>query len=270
MREQRSYPTEAIIIKHTDLGEADRVLTIFTPYKGKLRALAKGSRRPGSKKAGHLELLCYSQLQLAVGRTFEIVSQAQAKENFFHLRNELWHMTCGFYVAELVDRFVEDNMPQQNVYALLLHALRVLDADALELQKQRAEGIEPSQHDRDRTNLLLRYFEIYLLSYIGYEPVLRNCAHCGAELKPEENGFIPKLGGAACPDCSHLWSQSLSMNALKVLRLLQRTDWNQVPRLHLDTRIQMEIETAMHSLIRYHLERDMKSWSFMEMLNTPK
>jgi hypothetical protein len=60
MREQRSYPTEAIIIKHTDLGEADRVLTILTPYKGKLRAMAKGSRRPGSKKAGHLELLCYS------------------------------------------------------------------------------------------------------------------------------------------------------------------------------------------------------------------
>jgi DNA repair protein RecO (recombination protein O) len=269
MREQRSYPTEAIIIKHTDLGEADRVLTILTPYKGKLRAMAKGSRRPGSKKAGHLELLCYSQLQLAVGRTFEIVSQAQSKENFFHLRNELWHMTCGFYVAELVDRFVEDNMPQQNVYTLLLDTLRVLDADALELQTQRAEGIEPSRHERDRTNLLLRYFEISLLSYIGYEPVLRNCAHCGAELKPEENGFTPKLGGATCPDCSHLWSQALSMNALKVLRLLQRTDWNKVPRLHLDARIQMEVETAMHSLIRYHLERDMKSWSFMEMLNAP-
>jgi DNA repair protein RecO (recombination protein O) len=269
MREQRSYPTEAIIIKHTDLGEADRVLTILTPYKGKLRAMAKGSRRPGSKKAGHLELLCYSQLQLAVGRTFEIVSQAQSKENFFHLRNELWHMTCGFYVAELVDRFVEDSMPQQNVYTLLLDTLRVLDADALELQTQRAEGIEPSRHERDRTNLLLRYFEISLLSYIGYEPVLRNCAHCGAELKPEENGFTPKLGGATCPDCAHLWSQALSMNALKVLRLLQRTDWNKVPRLHLDARIQMEIETAMHSLIRYHLERDMKSWSFMEMLNAP-
>ena len=143
MREQRSYPTEAIIIKHTDLGEADRVLTIFTPYKGKLRAMAKGSRRPGSKKAGHLELLCYSQLQLAVGRTFEIVSQAQSKENFFHLRNELWHMTCGFYVAELIDRFVEDNMPQQNVYTLLLDTLRVLDADALNCKRNELRGSSP-------------------------------------------------------------------------------------------------------------------------------
>lgn len=270
MREQRSYSTDAIIVKHTDLGEADRVLTIFTPYKGKMRAMAKGSRRPGSKKAGHLELLCSSQLQMAVGRTFDIVTQAQAKENFFHLRNELWHMTCGFYVAELVDRFVEDNVLQQNVYTLLLNTLRALDADALELQKRRAEGNEPSPHDRDRTNLLLRYFEIELLSYIGYEPVLRNCAHCGNDLKPEENGFTPTLGGALCPDCAHLWSQALSMNGLKVLRLLQRTEWDKVPRFRLDARIQAEIESAMHSLIRYHLERDMKSWSFMDMLNAPR
>ena len=270
MREQRSYSTDAIIIKHTDLGEADRVLTLFTPYKGKLRSLAKGSRRPGSKKAGHLELLCESQLQLAVGRTFDIVTQAQAKEHFFSLRHELWYMTCGFYLAELVDRFIEDNMPQQNVYTLLLNTLRALDADALDLQKQRAEGVEPSQQDRDRSNLLLRYFEISLLSYIGYEPVLRNCAHCGNELKPEENGFTPTLGGALCPECAHLWSQALSMNGLKVLRLLQRTDWKNVPHFHLATRVQVEIETAMHSLIRYHLERDLKSWGFMDMLNVTR
>jgi DNA repair protein RecO (recombination protein O) len=272
MREQRSYPTEAIILKHTDLGEADRVLTLFTPYKGKYRAIAKGSRRPLSKKAGHLELLCYSQLQLAVGRTFDVITQAQAKENFFHLRNELWYMTCGFYLAELVDRFVEDGMQQPDIYALLLLALRVLDADAAELQQRRAQGEEPSSHDRDRTRLLLRYFEIYLLTYIGYEPVLRNCAHCNAELRPEENGFNPALGGALCPNCRHLWSQALSMNALKVLRLLQRTEWAKVPRFRLDERLHAEIEDAMHSLIRYHLERDLKSWSFlkMEMLNTHK
>ena len=267
MREQRSYPTEAIILKHTDLGEADRVLTLFTPYKGKIRALAKGSRRPGSKKAGHLELLCYSQLQLAVGRNFDVVTQAQAKENYFHLRTDLWYMTCGFYLAEMVDRFVEDNAQQQDVYNLLLTTLRLLDVDATELQQRLAKGEPASIHDHDRSRLLLRYFEIYLLSYIGYEPVLRQCAHCSAELKPEENGFAPALGGALCPNCSHLWSQALSMNALKVLRLLQRTPWSKLPRLQLDIRLQAEIEAAMHSLIRFHLERDLKSWSFLEMLN---
>src|SRR5436305_5617774 len=68
MRQQHSYPVEAIVLKRTDLGEADRVLTLLTPNKGKFHAIAKGIRRPISKKAGHLELLSHSQLQVALGR----------------------------------------------------------------------------------------------------------------------------------------------------------------------------------------------------------
>ena len=68
MRQQRSYPIEAIVLKRTDIGEADRILTLFTPNRGKMRAVAKGIRRPISKKAGHLELLNRSQLQVALGR----------------------------------------------------------------------------------------------------------------------------------------------------------------------------------------------------------
>ncbi len=267
MRQQRSYSAEAIILKHTDLGEADRILTLFTPHKGKYHALAKGTRRPVSKKAGHLELLCHSQLQLAQGRNLDIVTQAQTSESFSHIRAELWHMTCGFYLAELIDRFIEDATPHPDVYTLFLSALRALDTDAAETQQRRVEGTMFASHDRDHSLLLLRYFEIYLLSLIGYEPVLRNCAHCNAELRPEENGFTPALGGALCPNCAHLWSQSLSMNALKVLRLLQRSDWGQVPRLRLDTRLLTEIETATQGLLRFHLERDLKSWSFLHMFH---
>src|SRR5712692_10224619 len=108
MRQQHSYSTEAIVLKRTDLGEADRILTLFTPAKGKIRAVAKGTRRPTSKLAGHLDLLTRSQLQVALGRNLDIVTQAEGRENFRYLRTELWHMTCGFYLAELVDRFIED------------------------------------------------------------------------------------------------------------------------------------------------------------------
>jgi DNA repair protein RecO (recombination protein O) len=267
MRQQRSYSTEAIILKHTDLGEADRILVLLTPHKGKMRVLAKGVRRPTSKKTGHLEILCHSQLQVAQGRNLDIVTQAQSIEIFPHLRTELWHMTCGFYLAELVERFIEDDTVHLDVYNLLLASLRYLDIDAQALHQQRAQGISVENvQEQERTRLLLRYFEIDLLSYIGYEPVLQTCAHCNAELQPEENGFTPALGGALCPNCAHLWAHPLSMNALKVLRLLQRTEWPRVPRFHLDARLQAEIENAMHGLLRFHLERDLKSWSFLEML----
>jgi DNA repair protein RecO (recombination protein O) len=274
MREQRTYPTEAIILKQSNLGEADRILTLFTPYKGKFSAVAKGIRRPISKKTGHLELLCRSQLHIAVGRNLDIVTQAQGLESFLHMREELWHLTCGLYLTELVERFIEENTPHTDVYKLLLEALRTLDNDALEVQKQRKETKDVLSEEqtselnaqRDRTRLLMRYFEIYLLSSVGYEPVLRTCANCDTELEPEENGFTPSLGGALCPNCSHLWSQSLSMNALKVLRLLHRSDWSQVPRFRLDARLHTELERAMHGLLRFHLERDLKSWSFLETI----
>jgi DNA repair protein RecO (recombination protein O) len=266
MRQQHSYSTEALVLKRSDLGEADRILTLFTPYKGKFHAVAKGIRRPISKKAGHIELLSHCRLHVAVGRNLDIVTQAESIESFLHVRSDLWHMTCGFYLAELVDRFIEEHTPHQEVYNLLLESLRELDTDAIEVQQQRAAGTLPPGQEHARTQLLLRYFEIYLLSHIGYEPVLRTCAHCNAELQPVENGFTPALGGALCPDCSPLWAQPLSMNALKVLRLLQRTEWANMPRFRLDARLHVELETTMHGLLRFHLERDLKSWSFLEML----
>lgn len=269
MREQRSYSSEAILLKHIDIGEADRIVTMLTPYKGKMHAVAKGIRRPISKKAGHLELLKRSQLQVALGRNLDIVTQAQEIESFLHLRTELWHMTCGFYLAELVDRFVEESTQHTDIYLLLLEALRGLEKDAAGLQKQRAEGITiPAEQEHYHTQLLLRYFELYLLSAVGYEPALRNCAHCNAELQPVQNGFTPALGGALCPNCSHLWGHPLSMNALKVLRLLQRSDWAKVPHFRLDARLNAELEQAMYELLRFHLERDLQSWTFLEMVRS--
>jgi DNA repair protein RecO (recombination protein O) len=273
MRQQHSYPIEAIILKRTDLGEADRVLTLFTPTKGKFHAIAKGIRRPISKKAGHLELLSHSQLQLALGRNLDIITQAEVRENFLLLRTELWHMTCGLYLAELVDRFIEDHTKHPEVYNLMLEMLRNLEADVIERQQRKLNDTALAAgagQEHLRTNLLLRYFEIHLLSYIGYEPAFRKCAHCASELQPVENGFAPSLGGALCPQCSRLWARPLSMNALKVLRLLQRSKWSEVPRLRLDKSLQIELEIVMHGLLRFHLERDLKSWTFLEMLSLRK
>jgi DNA repair protein RecO (recombination protein O) len=266
MRQQHSYSTEAIVLKRTDLGEADRILTLFTPAKGKIHAVAKGTRRPISKLAGHLELLSHSQLQMALGRNLDIVTQAEGRENFLHLRTELWHMTCGFYLAELVDRFLEEHTQHIDIYNLLLETLRLLDAHAVKLQELRTKGTAPADQGRGRLHLLLRYFEIHLLSSIGYEPAFRNCAHCASELRPEKNGFNPSLGGVLCPQCSRFWVRPVSLNALKVLRLLQRSKWSEVPHLRIDTSLQTELEAIMHGLLRFHLERDLKSWTFLEML----
>src|SRR5437764_14335098 len=119
MRQQHSSPIEAIVLKRTDLGEADRVLTLLTPTKGKFHAIGKGIRRPVSKKAGHLELLSHSQLQVALGRNLDIITQAEVCEYFLALRNDLWHMTCGIYLAELLDRFFFNDTRTTEIYTLM-------------------------------------------------------------------------------------------------------------------------------------------------------
>lgn len=267
MRQPHSYPTEAIVLGRTDIGEADRILTLFTPNKGKFHAIAKGIRRTTSKKAGHLEYLSHSQLQLALGRNLDIITQAENRDSFLRLRDDLWHMTCGLYLAELIDRFIEEHTPQPDVYMLLLQGLRVLEADSIDMQQQKtSETPGMAGQAYTRSNLLLRHFEIHLLAETGYEPAFRQCAHCASDLQPEENGFSPTLGGALCPRCSRFWARSLSVNALKVLRMLQRSAWSEVPRLRLDTSLQSETEMVMRALLRFHLERDLRSWNFLDML----
>nr|BBH94672.1 hypothetical protein KTA_28710 [Thermogemmatispora argillosa] len=174
-------------------------------------------------------------------------------------------MTCGFYLAELVDRFLEEHIQHSRVYFLMLEMLRALDSDAaLSQQKQAADKADDPLHTVSQ--LLLRYFEIHLLGQVGYEPAFRACAHCATELRPEQNGFSASLGGALCPRCSRFWSRPLSVKALHVLRVLQRSEWQAVPRWQLDAPLLLEIERVMYDLLRFHLERDLKTWSFLEML----
>ncbi|MGZ3583285.1 MAG: DNA repair protein RecO [Ktedonobacterales bacterium] len=289
----RVYSTEAIVLRRTNFGEADRILTLFTPSYGKVRAIAKGVRRTTSRLSGHLEPFTRTQLLLATGRDLDIITQAEGRERLDHLRDHHWHATGAWYVAELVDRFLEDADPHPRLYQHFTRTLRLLDDDAGTLTPSppsppstRATDVEmdadnapaatlpiPSAHIAASTAtppmagsrgwLALRYFELHLLDELGYRPALHNCAGCDTPLRPEENGYNAELGGALCPSCSRYAQRRLTLAALKVLRLLQTSTWEAVPRLRLDSSLQSEIEGTLQSSLRYHLDRDLKSWSFL-------
>jgi DNA repair protein RecO (recombination protein O) len=255
MRTPRVYATEAVVLRRTDFGEADRILTLFTPQRGKVRAIAKGVRRTTSRLAGHLELFARAQLLLATGRELDIVTQAEARERLDHLRDDLWHASGAWYVAELVDRFLQDADPHPRLYQLFTRTLQLLDEGAA----------DPAE---SRGWLALRYFELHLLDELGYRPALHQCAGCDTPLTPIENGYNPELGGALCPQCSRYAQRRLSLDALKVLRLLQTSTWEAVPRLRLSAALRGEIEAVLQATLRFHLDRDLKSWSFLHSAPT--
>ena len=117
MRE-RLYRVQAIVLKRTDYGEADRLLTLFTPDLGKMRAIAKGVRKPSSRKSGHVELFTHSALLLAKGRHLDIVTQADTIDAFMPLRENLERVGYAYYLAELVDRFSEEGTENRALFDL--------------------------------------------------------------------------------------------------------------------------------------------------------
>ena len=246
----RVYATEAIVLRRLDYGEADRIVTVLTPALGKLRAIARGSRRTTSRLAGHLEPFMRTQLLLATGRDLDTITQAESRERLDHLSSELWHATAAWYMAELLDRFLEDAYPHPQIYHLFVRTLRELDAGA-------------QTPTSSRGWLALRYFELHLLDDLGYRPSLHECVNCGRPLQPVDNGYNAELGGAVCSQCMRFAQRTLSLAVLKVLRLLQTSNWEAVPRIRLEPDVAAELEGIVQSSLRYHLDRELKSWPFL-------
>jgi DNA repair protein RecO (recombination protein O) len=98
MPTERVYRTHAVVLRRHNTGEADRVLTLFTPTHGKIRAVARGVRRIKSRLAGHVELFSRVDVLLARGRSLDIVTQAEVRDSFLSLRGDLWKAAYASYV----------------------------------------------------------------------------------------------------------------------------------------------------------------------------
>jgi DNA repair protein RecO (recombination protein O) len=245
----RLYKTEAIVLRSMDLGEADRVLTVLTPRLGKLRVIAKGIRRPRSRLGGGLEPFSDVHLVLAIGRTFDVVTQTALEDAHLGLRDDLHSTAAAWYLTELADRFCEGSADSQAAFSLLAQGLAALDAAPEEVSRA----------------LVARWYELHLLDAMGFRPELSQCLECGAPLEPTGNGYSAVGGGVLGPECLHpaLDARPISADALKVLRHLQRTPLIDVLRIRLSTAVQRETERLLHVTVSVILERELGSRDFL-------
>lgn len=260
MRSERVYRTQAIVLRRRDLFEADRLLTLYTPDRGKLRAIAKGIRKPTSRKAGHLELFTHSQLLVAKGRNLDIITQAETIEPFIPLREDLLRTSYACYAGELLDQIVEEGVPNPRLFYLLRDTLTRL-----------GEHVDLA--------LAVRFFELHLLGFAGYQPQLFHCVQCDTLLEPEgEFSFSPAMGGVQCGRCVPLSADSgpqpgtfpLSLPALKVLRFFQTRAYELCYQVRIRADLHSELEEVMRRYITFVLERKLKSVSFLNALRREK
>lgn len=252
-RSERSFRVEAVILNHADWGEADRLLTLYSRERGKLRAVAKGARRIRSRKAGHLEPFTRVSLQVAKGRDLLIVTQAETQEAYLPLRESLMKTGHASYVVELLDRFAsEDGSENSGIYRLLTETLKLVSNEA-----------DPW--------LALRYYEVHLLDHLGFRPLLFQCANCGKEIKAEDQFFSPLAGGVLCPSCgSNLpGAWLISMEALRNFRHFQRSSFTEASRARPSGEIRRELEGLIQKYLTYLLERNLNTPGFIRQI-TPK
>lgn len=244
----RRYSTDAIVLSRFDFGEADRILTLITPAGGKLKAIAKGIRRPSSRLGGSLEPFAELHVALARGRTFEVVTEVHVGHAWLNLRDSLESAATAWYIAELADRSLEERHAAEAVYALLRRAYELLDA-----------GMAPGR--------VARWYEMHLADELGVRPEVDRCVECDRGLEVDGRfRWVPPLGGVLCDRCPGPPHDraGLTLDALKLLKAYQRQDVEALAALRLAAATEREVETAMREFLRHALERDPRSLAFLD------
>jgi DNA repair protein RecO (recombination protein O) len=247
MERARSFRVEAVVLRHSDYGEADRLLTLYTRQLGKTRALAKGARKIASRKAGHIEPFTHVRLQLARGRDLLLVTQADTVDGYQPLREDLILTGYASYVMELLDRLTyEDQSENPTIFRLLTETLARLAAKT-----------DPWP--------VIRYYEMRLLDSLGFRPQLFKCANCGREILAEDQYFSFSAGGVICPRCGQGLPglADISVEALKYLRHFQRSTYLEASRARPELDVQRETESLMQGYFTYLLERELNTPGFL-------
>jgi DNA repair protein RecO (recombination protein O) len=249
MPDPRVYKSPAIVLRHRKLGDADQILTLFTASHGKVDAVLKGARKTRSRMAGHAEPLTHATFMLAKGKTLDVVTAAETAESFQQIRDDLERLSRALYACELLDRFTEPHAEHFGLFRLLLDTLRRIGA-------------------RDDADTPLRYYEMRLLTEMGYTPELDVCVACRARLAAETNYWSAGAGGVVCPRCSRDEAavRPMSVNAVKLLRLLMHGRFDDVARVQIAPDLAIELERALGEYVRWVLERDIRSAAFIDTI----
>lgn len=242
-----SYRAEAIVLRTHKLGEADRIITLLTRDRGKVRAVAKGVRRTKSKFGARLEPFSRVDLLVFEGKNLDIITQAESLNAYgqdLALDYSLW--TAGQTMLETADRLTpEESISAESQYLLLVGALRTL-----------VTGEHPS-------SMVLDAYLLRSLSMAGYAPTLDACVICGSA--GNQPFFHVSTGGALCVDHRVPGSVAPKDESIELMRALLTGDWQVADAAQ--QRAQTEVSGIVSAYTQWHLERGLRSLPLVDRKN---
>lgn len=239
--------TQGIVLKYTNLGEADKILTILTRHKGKIKAVAKGCRKPKSSLLASSEVFAFSEFVLYKGTNLYHVTNAETREIFYNLRNDLLKLSYAVFFAELADTVSDEEIPSERLFILLSKALYYL-----------AEGEIP-------VGIINQAYQLKLMDISGYRPNLNKCVLCGkTDLKYYK--FDIELGGIICDECEKSGKKiiKISPGTIQTIKLLLNTEISRLNTLKIDNTIFNEIDKLVKKFVEAHLDKQFKSLEFLD------
>jgi DNA repair protein RecO (recombination protein O) len=241
---ERAYKTDAFVLRGRNLGEADRIFTLFTADRGKLDAVAKGVRRTKSHFAGRLEFLTEAALTLHAGRSLDVITGATILRSEWERLVEPPTFVAASVVAELVDAFCEPDLAQPEIYDLL-------------------RGVVPALAFAKEPRALLARFELRLLDALGILPLMDRCIRCEGSIA-RIAWLDPEAGGLLCEGC-HVRGDAGKFDEDDVanVRALAAPRGGELPAAAFAT---PAVARAVDALVTYHLGKRSKASAFLDEL----
>lgn len=231
------YRDQGVVLRTIKLGETDRIVTILTQGHGKVRAVAKGVRKPGSRFGARLEPTSHVALQVYRGRELDIVTQTETINSNRALREHYGCLTHAVSMLEATDQVAQEREANPALYRMLVGALRTL-----------AENPTP---------LVSAAFFWKLLSLEGFHPMLDMCARCGDEAGPFST-FDLDEGGVLCATCGKFTGRRIQPDTLQMVR---RILGGELRGALAEPPSAATVETERLALVslEHHLERRLRS-----------
>ena len=237
------YREQGIVLRTYKLGETDRIVNLLTQGKGKVRAVAKGVRRPGSKFGGRLEPFSHVDLQLYEGRNLDLISSAELITPFAEVRADFALSACGSAMVEAADRIAQEDERSNQLVLLLLDGLRAL-------------ALHPEHPSAVLDGYLLR-----LASVAGYHPYLDACASCGTP--GPHTVFHLAAGGVLCPTCAPSGSHSFDPEVIALLSRLALGELRRLDTNGAQPRVRRAAGSLVNSFLTYHLGKPLRAWDLV-------
>lgn len=189
-----------------DVGETDRIYTIYTLENGKIRVLAKSVRKANAKLAGFLENFTLAEIFIAKNQGMGKITGSLVLDNFSRMRENLEAVRSVFGSVELLGKIIKDENKDEKIFGLLKEYLEASN----------------SISSAEKTEILSLGFSFKLLEEAGYKVEANICAVCGEKIREGNNFFDPEQGGIICEGCSLRSRKGIRINpnSIKILRII--------------------------------------------------